>query len=99
MRIVERKSRYGRDRGEPLFVFEFVDYNELRLYIDGIKRYMENHIIPGEFKTEITAILDKLESRTDDKYANEEYKLSGMLFTNEMIQLLKDISILMVNVL
>lgn len=84
-------------RGDTIFVFRFEDEEDRDFWIDtwlecanragkGIKDYN-----PACLKYMVST----LKNRTDDKYATDSYKFSGMLFENEFVNFANETAYLM----
>jgi len=79
MRIIEKSGRRSN-----FVVFQFRDEEDRDFFIDYLNEFSE--LLIEDDKTEFRELLSKLKSRTDDKYATEKYKLSGLLFHDEFIR-------------
>lgn len=88
---IERKT--ARKTGRSLFVFKFInekDFSDtLRIMRDGVDDMFpdEDDEVFGPERRMTLDLVNKLESRTDRKYADDEYELSGMLFDDEIANL------------
>lgn len=77
--IKPRKNRAN----ESLIVFEFLSQEEADDFFAGMNKFIENECIPQKYKDEVAEVLKKLESRCDDKYANNTCAVSACLFQDE----------------
>ena len=62
---------------------EFLTQKEADDFFAGMKRLIENDGFTQEFKEMITEPLKRLESRCDDKYANNTCAVSACMFQDE----------------
>lgn len=92
--IIERKTSR---RGGTIFVFKFEDEKERDFWLDKweecanragkrIKDYNPEYL---------KQVVSTLRKRTDDKYATDSYKFSGMLFENEFVDFANETAYLM----
>lgn len=75
--------------GKLMYVFAFEDEKEKNSYF----KYWENIIAKSlpqtkEWVQEFTALLQKLKTRTDNKYGTEKYPYSGRLYSDEALTLI-----------
>lgn len=70
-----------------LFIFEFVDENDYKGWCSSLFNQAQYSFNP-DVQESIENIVEKLVARTDDKYANKEYALSGFLFQDEACELM-----------
>lgn len=76
------KKRSNR-ANESLAVFEFVSKKEAEDFFTGMNKFIENDGILQELKEMATEPLKRLESRCDDKYANDTCAVSACMFQDE----------------
>ena len=76
-------KRRSNRANESLVVFEFLTQKEADDFFAGMKRLIENDGFTQEFKEMITEPLKRLESRCDDKYANNTCAVSACMFQDE----------------
>ena len=76
--ITDKKNR---KTGDKMIIFEFESPQDKKDFFDGMRRFI-NHAYIKDF-SEFNHIIDTLESRCDNKYANERCYESAMLFSNE----------------
>ena len=57
----------------------------------------EDNEVFGPERRMTLELINKLESRTDKKYADDEYELSGMLFDDEMADLTFELFLLVLS--
>ena len=86
MHIISKKRRGS---GEPLHVIEFQSQKELswtRELREAVKTFYNDTQDESIAKSReaLLSMLDKIESRTDDSYANDTTAFSSMLFNSEM---------------
>ena len=77
---IKRRSNRAND---SLVVFEFLTQKEADDFFAGMKRLIENDDFTQEFKEMIAEPLKRLESRCDDKYANNTCAVSACMFQDE----------------
>ena len=80
MNIIRKNS----SRSE-IYIFQFETQNEFNLYVSSLRKCIEDQS-SEELQTIATNVINRLVSRVDDKYASDEYALSGMLFPGEMTE-------------
>ena len=76
--ITDKKNR---KTGDKMIIFEFESSQDKKDFFDGMRNFINCAYIK-DF-SEFNQIIDILESRCDNKYANERYYESAMLFPSE----------------
>ena len=77
------KTKKRHNRNETMFIFSFVDKEDFEQQMDFLELCIEEskHLFDT---SALQKILITLRNRTDDRYADDNYKLSGLLFNDEM---------------
>lgn len=80
-----RTGWHSRHPGSQIFIFNFRDEKDFEMSISCLRQaaYDMFEYYPDTME-EMLAIVEKLESRTSDRFATKDVALSEMLFTSEM---------------
>lgn len=93
---IEAKRR--KDRAESIFVFNFSSVKEDYLpYINHLEG-IASRVRVEEYEYRFRALITKLRSRCDDRYADGEVVVSTFLFADEMAELTTHMSFLLLEV-
>lgn len=92
--IIERKTSR---RGGTMFVFKFKDEDDQDYWINLWLECADTaHVEMEDYDCNyLKHVVSTLKNRTDDKYATDDYKLSGMLFENEFLTFADETAYLM----
>lgn len=73
--------------GKQAYQFEFVDYDEMECTVSELKKLTTSVLSDDDGSEDVISILERLESRATDRYANDDYEVTSLLFGNEVATL------------
>lgn len=74
--------KYARNGKGPFFVFKFESKDEFEGYVNKLESAVADK--DPVIKDSVVKCLDSLRERTDGRYAEDQYPLSGVLFLHEV---------------
>lgn len=83
MKVINRQQR---NKGEPIFIFEFDSLDDARISIEKL-RSLVRQIKEKETRQEAIEIIESLDARLNNKHASETTKLASYLKNSELAQL------------